>query len=94
MARGKDVRLGVGATTIRQFLDADLVDTMHVAVTKVEGDGLRPPTAWHELDSERGAVPWPRSGSAATGARLLGTLARALSDDADAVLRPDRGELS
>lgn len=28
-AGGKDVRLSGGATTIRQFLDADLVDTMH-----------------------------------------------------------------
>ena len=35
-ADGKDVRLGGGATTIREFLDADLVDTMHVAV--VAGD--------------------------------------------------------
>ena len=31
-ADGKDVRLGGGVTTIREFLDADLVDTMHVAV--------------------------------------------------------------
>lgn len=34
-AQGKDVRLGGGVTTIRQFLDADLVDTMHVAVSPV-----------------------------------------------------------
>ena len=40
-ARGEDVRLGGGATTIRQFLDADLVDTMHVAVSQVElGSGV------------------------------------------------------
>ena len=32
-AQGKDVRLGGGATTVRQFLDAGLVDTLHVAVT-------------------------------------------------------------
>ncbi|MCF2129306.1 dihydrofolate reductase family protein [Strepomyces sp. STD 3.1] len=31
-ARGKDVRVGGGATTIRAFLDADLVDTLHVVV--------------------------------------------------------------
>ena len=31
-ADGKDVRLGGGADTIRQFLDAGLVDTLHVAV--------------------------------------------------------------
>ncbi|MFI5972679.1 dihydrofolate reductase family protein [Streptomyces sp. NPDC051452] len=41
-AQGKDVRLGGGVTTIRQFLDADLVDTMHVAVSPIElGSGLR-----------------------------------------------------
>jgi len=34
-AEGKDVRLGGGASTIRQFLDADLVDTLHVAVAPV-----------------------------------------------------------
>jgi hypothetical protein len=32
-AQGKDVRLGGGASTIRRFLDADLVDTLHVAVS-------------------------------------------------------------
>jgi dihydrofolate reductase len=41
-AQGKDVRLGGGVTTIRQFLDADLVDTLHVAVPPLElGSGLR-----------------------------------------------------
>ena len=41
-ARGQDVRLGGGATTIREFLEADLVDTMHVAVSQVElGSGVR-----------------------------------------------------
>ncbi|MEV6717516.1 dihydrofolate reductase family protein [Lentzea sp. NPDC051208] len=40
-ARGKDVRIGGGATTIRSFLDADLVDTLHVAVAPVElGHGV------------------------------------------------------
>ena len=32
-AQGKDVRLGGGASIIREFLDADLVDTLHVAVS-------------------------------------------------------------
>lgn len=32
-AVGKDVRLGGGATVVREFLAADLVDTLHVAVT-------------------------------------------------------------
>lgn len=41
-ADGRDVRLGGGASTIRQFLDADLVDTMHVAVSAVTlGGGSR-----------------------------------------------------
>ncbi|WP_377273213.1 dihydrofolate reductase family protein [Peterkaempfera sp. SMS 1(5)a] len=41
-AQGRDVRLGGGATTIRQFLDADLVDAMHVVVSGVElGSGVR-----------------------------------------------------
>jgi dihydrofolate reductase len=35
-ADGKDVRLGGGVATLREFLDADLVDTMHVAVAPVE----------------------------------------------------------
>jgi dihydrofolate reductase len=41
-ADGKDVRLGGGVTTIREFLDADLVDTLHVAVAPIEiGQGER-----------------------------------------------------
>ncbi|MGB3323236.1 MAG: dihydrofolate reductase family protein [Mycolicibacterium fortuitum] len=41
-AQGKDVRLGGGASTIREFLDADLIDTLHVAVSPVElGSGSR-----------------------------------------------------
>ena len=41
-ADGKDVRLGGGVTVIRDFLEADLVDTLHVAVAPVEvGRGER-----------------------------------------------------
>ncbi|MFI8421803.1 dihydrofolate reductase family protein [Streptomyces sp. NPDC085479] len=41
-ADGKDVRLGGGVTTIREFLDADLVDTLHIAVSPVKlGTGLK-----------------------------------------------------
>jgi dihydrofolate reductase len=32
-AKGQDVRLGGGASTIRQYLQASLVDEMHVAIT-------------------------------------------------------------
>ncbi len=34
-ADGQDVRLGGGVTTIREFLDADLVDEMHISVSPV-----------------------------------------------------------
>ena len=48
MADGKDVRLGGGVATVREFLDADLVDTMHVAVAPIElGRGER---LWHSPD--------------------------------------------
>ena len=41
-ADGRDVRLGGGVATIREFLDADLVDTVHVAVAPIElGRGER-----------------------------------------------------
>ncbi|MEU5661534.1 dihydrofolate reductase family protein [Streptomyces longwoodensis] len=50
-ARGKDVRLGGGVSTIREFLDADLVDTLHVVVAPVEvGSGLR---LWDSPDDLR-----------------------------------------
>ncbi|WP_406235599.1 dihydrofolate reductase family protein [Nocardia sp. NBC_01009] len=35
-ADGKDVRIGGGVATVRAFLDADLIDTMHFAVAPVE----------------------------------------------------------
>jgi len=34
-ARGRDVRIGGGAATIRQFLQAQLIDEMHLAVSPV-----------------------------------------------------------
>ena len=34
-ARGKDVRIGGGASTIRQYLQAGLIDEMHLAVSPV-----------------------------------------------------------
>lgn len=41
-ADGKDVRLGGGVNVVRQFLDADLVDTLHVSVAPLElGRGER-----------------------------------------------------
>jgi dihydrofolate reductase len=41
-AEGKDVRVGGGVATVREFLEADLIDTMHVAVAPVEiGRGER-----------------------------------------------------
>ncbi len=61
-AGGADVRLGGGATVIRQFLDADLVDTLHVAVSPVElGAGSRLWTSPDELLDRfhRDVVPSP-----------------------------------
>ena len=47
-AQGEDVRLGGGATVVREFLDAGLVDTLHVVVAPVElGSGTR---LWHSSD--------------------------------------------
>jgi dihydrofolate reductase len=41
-ANGGDVRLGGGVATVREFLDADLVDTLHIAVAPIEiGSGER-----------------------------------------------------
>ena len=41
-ADGKDVRIGGGVATVREFLAADLIDTMHVAVAPLElGRGER-----------------------------------------------------
>jgi dihydrofolate reductase len=43
-ADGKDVRIGGGVATVREFLDADLIDTMHVAMV--------------DMDLERGERLW------------------------------------
>jgi dihydrofolate reductase len=49
-AEGKDVRLGGGVATVREFLDADLVDTLHVAVAPIEiGRGERLWSSHEEL---------------------------------------------
>lgn len=64
-AGGKDVRLGGGAITVRQFLDADLVDTLHVAVAPVDfGGGTRLWESPEELLDRyhRDVVPSPSGG--------------------------------
>jgi dihydrofolate reductase len=61
-ADGRDVRLGGGATVVREFLAADLVDTLHVAVAPVElGAGTRLWTSPDELMDRfhRDVVPSP-----------------------------------
>lgn len=65
-AKGKDVRLGGGASTIRQYLSARLVDSMHLAVAPVllgSGEplfaGLDLPALGYEiaqLDTSRAAA--------------------------------------
>ena len=48
-ARGQDVRIGGGATTIREFLAAGLIDHMHVVVVPILlGRGVR---LWDGLES-------------------------------------------
>jgi dihydrofolate reductase len=57
---GKDVRLGGGAQSIRQFLDAGLVDSLHVAVAPLDlGAGSRLWESPEELDDryEHDVVP-------------------------------------
>lgn len=47
-AQGNDVRIGGGATTIREFLAAGLIDHMHVVLVPILlGRGAR---LWHEVD--------------------------------------------
>ncbi|WP_419999819.1 dihydrofolate reductase family protein [Streptomyces boninensis] len=61
-AQGKDVRLGGGAKIIRAFLDADLVDTLHVAVAPIKlGAGSRLWESPEELDDRfhHDVVPSP-----------------------------------
>ncbi len=61
-ADGKDVRLGGGAETVRQFLDAGLIDTLHVSIAPVKlGGGSR---FWDSSDDlldryRRDVVPRP-----------------------------------
>lgn len=61
-AGGQDVRLGGGVSTVRQFLEAGLVDTLHVVVAPVElGRGER---LWDSPDDlldryHRETVPSP-----------------------------------
>jgi dihydrofolate reductase len=48
LAGGLDVRIGGGATTVRQFLEADLIDQMHIVVVPIVlGRGER---LWDSLD--------------------------------------------
>jgi dihydrofolate reductase len=49
MSGGKDIRIGGGATMIREFLQAGLIDHMHIAVVPILlGRGVR---LWDELES-------------------------------------------
>ena len=50
-AQGRDVRLGGGVTTIRQYLDAGLVDTLNAAVSRIDlCGGYRFWTSHEELE--------------------------------------------
>ena len=64
-AEGKDVRIGGGVATVRQFLDADLVDTMHVAVSPIQiGAGERLWSSPDEFDDRfhHEVIPSPTGG--------------------------------
>lgn len=53
-ASGKDVRLGGGASTVRQYLKAGLVDHLHLAVSPVIlGAGEPIYNGWHPAAFER-----------------------------------------
>jgi dihydrofolate reductase len=61
-ADGRDVRLGGGPSTLRAFLEADLVDTLHVAVAPVDIE--RGERVWDSPDDlldrfHRDTVPSP-----------------------------------
>jgi dihydrofolate reductase len=52
LADGKDVRIGGGPSTVRQFLAADLIDHMHIAITPIVlGRGER---LWDGLEGLEG----------------------------------------
>ncbi len=64
-ADGKDVRIGGGVSTVREFLDADLIDTLHVSVAPVTyGKGLRLWDSPEDLEDrfEHEVIPSPPSG--------------------------------
>ena len=65
VAGGKDVRVGGGPTTVQSFLEADLVDHLHVAIAPIIlGSGIR---LW---DNQRGLetrLPNIRSETAESG---------------------------
>jgi dihydrofolate reductase len=53
VAAGKDVRVGGGATVVRDFLKAGLVDRLHVAIAPILlGRGIRLWDGLRGLDSE------------------------------------------
>jgi dihydrofolate reductase len=62
-ADGRDVRIGGGPSTVRQFLEADLVDFMHLVTVPVTlGRGV---SLWEGLDGveDRFTVESVSSGS-------------------------------
>ena len=51
-AGGKDIRIGGGAATIRQYLEADLIDQMHLAVSPILLGGGEPLFAGIDLPAK------------------------------------------
>ncbi len=89
-ADGKDVRIGGGVETVREFLDADLIDTMHVAVAPIElGRGER---LWESPDEllDRFHLETVPSPSGVTHLHLLAALNESFARSVD--VRADEAE--
>src|SRR5919198_402402 len=62
-AGGQDVRIGGGATVIRDFVVAGLVDHMHIVVVPILlGGGVRLGPGWGPLEGDYEAAPPPPPG--------------------------------
>jgi len=60
-AKGKDVRIGGGVSVIRQYLTANHIDEMHLAISPVllgEGEHLFSAINLHKLGFTLSEAPW------------------------------------
>jgi dihydrofolate reductase len=67
LAGGQDVRIGGGASTVREFLKAGLVDDLHVAVVPIIlGRGIRLWDDLRGLETEARVLPLPHPAASFT----------------------------